>query len=312
MDRLLTTDKKRSIKETQDRNPVYQTINAAYKKREIEMKTFHFAPEEIWNCCFIYFDRILKGKDELDKITAGLWDEIYCDLRDETIELKREYDDDNRELDTATSCILYSVIACMIATDDYTCTSQTETLLMQVAEHSDLDLITIDFDRNIKSDFPEYIKAYVQKGRFISDNLQKSVSNPDPVKPVIKPKAREKAIEDAKRRLAFMSSVLKPHDETLIMSKTDYNTMLEAVEYLIRNNSVKKQTQKLVTHMPITHLRYTFYLVWKCDAKFIKRDLWLTFLTETFSQMKDNAPSLSQHFSDKPENYDYDKSRKGK
>ena len=95
-----------------------------------------------------------------------------------------------------------------------------------------------------------------------------------------------------------------PDSETLIMTSSNFNTMIEAVEYLIENDVVKKQESKLHTNLPIAHLRYTFYLVYKNEGKCVDRDKWLDFLGETFSQMQDNKASLSKHFSDKPTGYD--------
>lgn len=79
--------------------------------------------------------------------------------------------------------------------------------------------------------------------------------------------------------------------------------MMEAVEYLIENNVVKKQETKIRTSLPAAHLRYTFFLVFKNEGRCITRDLWVEFLGETFQQMQANKASLSKHFSDKPRDY---------
>ena len=92
-------------------------------------------------------------------------------------------------------------------------------------------------------------------------------------------------------------------DNTLIMSAGDHSKMMEAVEYLIENNVVKKQETKIRTSLPIAHLRYTFFLVFKNEGRCITRDLWVEFLGETFQQMQANKASLSKHFSDKPGDY---------
>ena len=97
------------------------------------------------------------------------------------------------------------------------------------------------------------------------------------------------------------------------MTSSNFNTMIEAVEYLIENDVVKKQDSKLHTNLPVAHLRYTFYLVYKNEGKCVDRDKWLDFLGETFSQMQDNKASLSKHFSDKPADYEiYIKPKKKK
>ena len=95
-----------------------------------------------------------------------------------------------------------------------------------------------------------------------------------------------------------------PESETLIMTTSNFNTMIEAVEYLIENDVVKKQESKIRTNLEIAHLRYTFYLVYKNEGKCVGRQLWLDFLGETFAQMQNNKDSLSKHFADKPVGYD--------
>ena len=95
-----------------------------------------------------------------------------------------------------------------------------------------------------------------------------------------------------------------PDSETLIMTASNFNTMIEAAEYLIENDVVKKLESKLHTNLKISHLRYTFYLVFVNEGKCVGRNKWLEFLGETFSQMQDNKASLSNHFSDKPSDYD--------
>lgn len=87
------------------------------------------------------------------------------------------------------------------------------------------------------------------------------------------------------------------------MTTSHFNTMIEAVEYLIENDVVKKQELKVHTNLKISHLRYTFYLVYLNEGKCIGRDKWLEFLGETFSQMLHNKDSLYNHFSDKPADY---------
>ena len=94
-----------------------------------------------------------------------------------------------------------------------------------------------------------------------------------------------------------------PESETLIMTSSNFNTMIEAVEYLLENDVVKKQETKIRTNMKVAHLRYTFYLIFKNEGKCVGRQLWLDFLGETFSQMQDNKDSLSKHFADKPADY---------
>ena len=295
--RLLTTESKRSIKEAFKGNAVFRTIDAAYKEQE---PTIRFSPEEIWVNCIIGFDQMLKNHDDIGEITRRMWYNTYCELIDDAKEASRAFE--NKELETATSCIVYSIIACMTASDDWGMMKHTETLMFQIAEHSELETIVTPFDNNIESNFAGYIQRYISMGKYISDRLESPKSYVDPINPVGTPQERTKAKEGVKKRLAFMKGYL-PNSETLIMTSSNFNTMIEAVEYLIENDVVKKQESKIHTNMKIAHLRYTFYLIFKNEGKCVGRQLWLDFLGETFSQMQDNKDSLSKHFADKPADY---------
>lgn len=301
MRRLLTTGSKRSIKDAFKGNAVFRTIDAAYKEQETRMEKLRFSPEEIWVNCFIGFDQILKNRDDIGEITCRMWNNTYIELRDDAQEASRDFK--KEELETATSCIVYSIIACMTASDDWEIIQHTENLMFQIAEHSELDSIVSPFDNNIESCFAEYIQRYISAGKYISESLESPKAYADPINRIMTPQERTKAKEGVKKRLTFMKGCL-PDSEELIMTSTDFNTMIEAVEYLIENDVVKKQESKIRTSMTVAHLRYTFYLVYKNEGKCVGRDKWLDFLGETFSQMQDNKDSLSKHFSDKPTGYD--------
>lgn len=310
MKRLLTKENKRSIKDAFKGNAVFRVIDAAYKEQETRMETLRFSPEEIWVNCFIGFDKMLKNPDDVGEITRRMWDDTYCELRDDVQEVPRDFQ--KVELETATSCIIYSIIVCMMASEDWKMIQHIETLMRQIAEHSELDSITLPFDNNIEIDVVDYIKKYISKGKYISDRIESPQNYSDPINPVGTPKDRTKAKEGIKKRLEFMKGVL-PEGDTQIMTSSDFNKMIEAVEYLIENNVVKKQELKIRTNMPVAHLRYTFYLVYRNEGKCVDRQLWLDFLGEMFSQMQNNKASLSKHFSDKPDGYDkYIKSKKKK
>lgn len=300
MRRLLTTANKRSIKEAFKGNAVFRTIDAAYKEQETQMATLRFSPEEIWVNCFIGFDQILKNRDDIGEITRRMWYETFCELRDDAQEVSRAFQ--KEELETATSSIVYSIIACMTASDDWEIIQHTETLMFQIAEHSELDTIVTPFDNNTESNFAGYIQKYISTGKYISDGLESPKSYVDPINPVTTPQERTKIKNGVRKRLEFMKGYL-PDSETLIMTTSHFNTMIEAVEYLIENDVVKKQELKVHTNLKISHLRYTFYLVYLNEGKCIGRDKWLEFLGETFSQMLHNKDSLYNHFSDKPADY---------
>ena len=300
MKRLLTTENKRSIKEAFKGNAVFRVIDAGYKEQENRMETLHFSPEEVFINCFVGFDKMLKNREEISGMVVRMWYDTNCELRDDASEMSRDFQ--KEELETATSCIVYSIIACMTASDDWEIIQHTETLMFQIAEHSDLDSIVQPFDNNIESNFAGYIQKYISTGKYISERLESPKNYADPINPIRTPQERIKIKEGVKKRLAFMKGYL-PDSETLIMTPSNFNTMIEAVEYLIENDVVKKQESKLHTNLKITHLRYTFYLVYSNEGKCVGRHKWLEFLGETFSQMKNNKDSLDKHFSDKPADY---------
>lgn len=310
MKRLLTKEIKRSIKEAFKGNAVFRVIDAAYKDQEAKMETLRFSPEEIFVNCLIEFDKMLKNREEIGERTDRMWNNIYCELRDDAQDEARNYKQE--ELETATSCILYSIIACMMASDEWEIIQHTESLMSQIAEHSELYSVTSSFDNNIETDFARSVKEYIQKGIYISERFETPQSYVDPTNPLNTPKNRMKAKEEVRRRLEFMKGAL-PDSEMLIMTSSDYNTMIEAVDYLIENNVVKKQESKIRTSMPIADLRYTFFLVYKNEGSCINRQLWVDFLFETFAQMQRNRDSLYNHFSDEPDGYNkYSKLKKKK
>lgn len=301
MKRLLTKENKRSIKNAYKSNAIFRVIDAAYKDQETQMETLRFSPEEIWANCLYGFDQILKNRSEIENVTERMWNDTFCELRDDAEDAGRRFE--TTELETATSCIIYTIIACLMATDEWEFIQHTESLMSQIAEHSDLDSIILPFDKHIDANFIGCVKEYIGACKFISDKLDNPQSFVDPINPLATPTDRIKAKEGIKKRLEFMKGVL-PDSETQIMTLVNHNKMIEAIEYLIENNVVKKQESKILTNLPVAHLRYTFYLVYKNEGKCIKRRQWLEFLCETFSQMQDNQASLSNHFSDIPDNYD--------
>lgn len=300
MKRFLTTQTKRDIKEAFRSNAVFRVINAAYKKQEVEM-TLCFAPEEIWVNCFMNFDKLLQYPDEMEELVGDMWSNTCRDLQDDAKECGRQFE--KKELYTATSCIIYAVIACLMASDDWTLMRHTESLMQQIAECSDLDSIILPFDVHIGDDFIGYIQQYIKAGDYISQSLINPKQFADPINPVMSAKDRTKVKKEVTKRLAFMKGVM-PDGETQILSAMDFKKMIEAVEYLIENNVVKKQDPKICTPLSVADLRYTFYRVYKNEGKCITRELWLDFLQETFQKMKDNRESISKHFSDKPTGYD--------
>ena len=209
-----------------------------------------------------------------------MWHDIFCELRDDAKEASREFEEN--ELKTATSCILYSIISCMLASGDMEMIKYTDLLSAQISMQSNLPTICLPFINHIEDNFLSYIQRYISTGKYISNKLVSPKSYADPINPIYTPQERIKAKVGVLKRLEFMKGYL-PDSETLIMTSSNFNTMIEAAEFLIENDVVKKQETKL------------------------------EFLGETFAQMQDNKASIKNHFSDIPKGYNiYSKQKKKK
>lgn len=300
---LLTAENKRGIRDAYRDNVTYQSVRAAYKPLETGMRTLGFSPEEIWANSMAIFDRMLRmDADKVGGMAQGLWDDLYCDLRDEARCVGRAFGDD--ELACATSCVVYVVVCYMTASDDYSLMRHARVLMMQIDSHTGLAAIELPMMENIRDGFSRYIGEYIRGRKRISDTFGSPQEYADPVRPLLKEKDRLEVKAQVRRRLAFMNGMLAD-GSARIMAGGDFDRMMEAVDYLIENNVVRRQTEKIHTNMPVAHLRYTFFLVFSNEGKPIGRQLWLEFLTESFAQMQNGKPSLGKHFSDRPNGYQY-------
>lgn len=300
---LLTAENKRGIRDAYSDNVTYQSVRAAYKPLETEMRTLGFSPEEIWANSMAVFDRMLRmDADKVGDMAQGLWDDLYCDLRDEARSVGRAFGDD--ELACATSCVVYVVVCYMTASGDYCLMRHARTLTMQIDSHTDLAAIEQPMMESIRDGFGRYIGEYIRGRKRISSTFGSPQEYADPVRPLLKERDRLEVKAQVRRRLAFMNGMLTD-GSARIMAGGDFDRMMEAVDYLIENNVVRRQAEKIKTNLPVAHLRYTFFLVFSNEGKPIGRRLWLEFLTESFAQMQNGKPSLAKHFSDRPNGYQY-------
>ena len=312
MKRLLKKTEKEDIKNKFKDDVVFRAIDKAYKELEVEMKTFRFSTIEIWRNCFIGFDSILHPDYDFDDINQ-MWNNIFCELRDEADECDRKYEIE--ELKTATSCIVYSVVVCLMASNEYKLMKHCESLQNQISENSVFNDITLPLNRVIEYDYDmiSYIQSYIENKKYLSNTfnnpLDSNIShlfeyntqNSDVYALYQNFQIQQYNIL-IEKKVHFMSGVNK-ETELIMYSKADFDKMIEAIKYLVTNNIVKKQDKKIRTNIPATHLRYTFYLVYKIKNNPIDRDTWIEFLTETFEQLKDSKGFINKHFSDKPNNY---------
>lgn len=311
MIRLLKTKSKQSVRKAFGENVLYQTIKAAYKQQETEMQTLGFSPEEIWINSIAVFDCMLKDVGKIEEMTQSLWDDIFCELRDEANDIGRKFE--NAELEAATSCILNVVCYYMMATNNYDdFIRYIPPIKDQINRHSQIeDIGAVDpLEKNTKKGFVLHIQEYIAQGIYVSDTFDAPDKARDPIKPMLKPADRQEAKNKIRKRIDFMNGVTDKGRQ--IMSSGDFSKMIEAVEYLMENNVVKKQNPKIYTNLANSSLRYTFYLVFKNEGKCIGRQLWIAFLVETFSQMKNSKDSLYNHFSEKSNAFPYNNSKKRK
>lgn len=310
MKRLLTTEIRKSYRQRYASDPLLTVVDKAYKGMEREMDSLRFSPEEIWLNCFCELDRLAMRPEGALKKAGTLWDSLFCDLRGEAEETDRRFV--REELETATSCILYVLAVCLMATDLPELKACVPTLFAQISAHSDFHAISSPLAATLCGgvkagtecrEIMENVQTYLRRKRYISLELENAEDRDSNILPKVSRLNRSEAAGRVKKRLAFMSGATKK-EKIPIMKAEDFRRMMEAVEYLIDNGSVQRLEAGIPTRMPLNHLRYTFYLVWEKDARFIARNLWIDFLTATFSQFQNQtADSLYRSFSKKPADY---------
>lgn len=295
MKRLLKKTEKEDIKNKFKDDVVFHAIDKAYKNLEVAMKTFRFSTVEIWRNCLIGFDSILHPDYDFDDINQ-MWNDIFCELRDEANDCDRKYEIE--ELKTATSCIVYSVVACLMASNDYKLIKHCESLQNQISENSVFNDITLPLNRVIKDDMISYIKRYIENEIFISNTFNNPLDKINHPKQKLHQKSRETLLTEIEKIVHFMSGVNKDN-VSIMYSKADFDKMIEAIQYLVTNNIVKKQENKILTKLSNSELIHTFNLVYQIDNNPIDRNTWAEFLKETFAQFRNSTQrSIYKHFTD--------------
>lgn len=304
MKRLLTIEIKEMIRQAYESDVIFETIKSAYKDKQTQMTKLRFSPEEIWVNCFYYFDQMLKTPDRRELLVNNMWNDCFNDLRDEANDEGRPYEEE--EMKIATSCVIYTISACLSSTKEYGLRQYFPELLEQIENNYGLRDIYPYFN-NVRNstEFDNYINTYIDRGKYISDRLENRNFNSAPIIPRITSKNLNEFKEIIRKSLEFMKGST-PDGRSKIMSDSDFHKMMEAIEYLIENRSVKKQKTRINTAMEAGDLRYVFYLIYDKSKKqkIISRAQWVDFLVETFEQMKGCQNSKYKHFSDKPEGFD--------
>ena len=298
MKRLLSIENKENIRRLYADNPVFCTIEETFIGCQQEMHDLRFSCEEIFVNCFNEFDNIVQHTDSCKP--QLLWQRLRNSIDEHLAQEGRTFD--SRQLDTVTSYIAYCVVMCLVSSGDPRLHDLATELMTSIAQKGDCTKISRMLMSHLHDGFAQYIQHYVEKKTFISQLIDNPKAKTDPDSPLIKPADRTKMLDRARQRLKFMQGAAKQGDERSIMTPADHNTMMEAVEFLINNNTVKKQERKLRPRLPVATLRYSFYQIWKEDKHIVERQQWVEFLKETFQQFEDTSlDTIAKKFSEKPQ-----------
>lgn len=161
MKRLLKSEDKQKIKQQYRDDHLLHLLTSAFRNMEREMTHLHFSPVEIFVNCKEEFKGIVNQRKR-DRDISGLWTDIYNEIREETQEnqsrLCSDDTENDRELKLATSCIIYSLAVCLLATRENDLEVLVPDLLMQICENNSLFDISQDLDKNIDTGLINYVK----------------------------------------------------------------------------------------------------------------------------------------------------------
>lgn len=302
--RLLKPIEKETLRTEFANNPIYQLVRKSYKSFEREMSSLKFSPEDVFLNCFIQLDTILKQENCPRDYCAQMWEDLYTELRDCAEEENRQYQEN--ELSLAVSCTLYSLAACLDQLNIKNKSFLAYSLIAQIEAapgqdiHKKVGLPLLENVEDLLNLMNEYLRLYCMEKKYISDQYEQQKRLSEPIKRIMTARQRNQLKYKLHERLAFLKGV--GHENVKIMQDSDFNRMIEAVDYLVENNVVKQVESKIAFHIPFGHLRYTFYLCWKEDEQ-IDRRLWCSFIVETFSGIEADQDTIYKKFSDKPTDY---------
>lgn len=304
MERLLEYPRSRELRVNYRNNPWLQLITNCFRPQEAVMQKFRFTAEELWLNTFICLDDVIAlPAGEREAAVARLWDDLNCELRNEALDLGREFQDE--ELTMVTSWVVFFVAVALGWTERSELYRYSETLLQQVARHHDaLPQLTEEYLSRCDSSLGSYMQEHLAQGVRLSDRLSKRGAD---ILPAQLPPAKVASLkEEAIKLLLFMKRQLKDSTKP-VMRQGDYDRMVEAIGRFVTSRRVEPIEPPIQTNLKATELRYTFYLVWKyCWKNDVERDKVVDFLKATFSQFSEvERETIKKKFSEKVTGYSY-------
>lgn len=301
---LLKTEAKQEFRSVHSDDALFRMFKTVFKPFETRMTELHVSPEEVMLCSFGCFDELRRMEAERrDAFADELYDEVLCSMREEAEECCRNCSD--ADLHTATCAVLCGLVILLNASEQYELARLNMFVVNSVTEKGDelFGLFNEGYykamDNDHDADYVAAVRQIVADGIFPSDTDQTKKVRKVQSRPLVKKQDKRDAYKAAERQLAFMKGIYEKKD-VKIMADGDFTAMMEAVSYIIENNSLKILPHKIRTSLPNSHLRYAFYNVFR-EVKFVDRSMWIEFLKNTFSQFDGiSAESLTKHFSDKP------------
>ena len=160
--------------------------------------------------------------------------------------------------------------------------------------------------RSIPRDFIAFLKEQEEMYKHnISAALMTSTSDKS-IKPKKKAsKSVSAKISNAYKHINFISG--ENNNGMKIMSEQNFAKLQEYIQYFYMNGVVPRVESRLSANIPITHIRYTFYLIKKENEpgrSSDKTELYANFLKTVFVEFKDTAlDTIIKKFAERPNGY---------
>ena len=160
--------------------------------------------------------------------------------------------------------------------------------------------------RSIPRDFIAFLKEQEEMYKHnISAALMTSTTDKS-IKPKKKAsKSVSAKISNAYKHINFFSG--ENNNGIKIMSEQNFAKLQEYIQYFYMNGVVPRVESRLSANIPITHIRYTFYLIKKENEpgrSSDKTELYANFLKTVFVEFKDTAlDTIIKKFAERPNGY---------
>lgn len=129
MKNRLKRNERAVVRDKYAENPLWLMLQTPARKIEGEMKLFRLSAEELFMETFCILDDIKENPKDACLRMQGLWDEVFCDLRDlDTADAQEE------ELMLAATEVVYTVILSLSTLNNALFTKLTAILMCQLVE----------------------------------------------------------------------------------------------------------------------------------------------------------------------------------